>query len=355
MDFKRYKPIGILAAAVIIMQTVLSLCGLNFYLTQLTMSAYYTVAALGLCMLMGYAGQISLGQAAFFAIGGYTSALITTLNFSGLTGFPAVGMLKASGLLIAGSNLYGEKILYISPWIGFAAALMLSALLAFLIGNPVLRLKGHYLAMATLGIGVIIEKIVRGTGLFGGADGITNVPSFGLIPGLKISPDIEDRTANYFIAWFTVIAVMFLFTNLINSRPGRALRALHGREDAALSMGIDAPRYKLYAFVISAVTASAAGIFITHFNGSIGPGEAGVMKSIRYAAIVAVGGMANLWGTLAMGLILNFLSLRGVFGSYDDAVFGAILILVMLLGPDGIIKQKRFSLIYNFIKPGRKK
>jgi branched-chain amino acid transport system permease protein len=193
--------------------------------------------------------------------------------------------------------------------------------------------------MATLGFGLIIEKIVRGTKLFGGADGIANVPSFGILPGLRISPDLQDRVVNYFIAWVAVIFVMFLLVNLIDSRPGRALRALHGREDAAMAMGINAPQYKLYAFVTGAVLASAGGILMTHYNGSIGPGEASLMKSIRYAAIVAVGGMANIWGTLVMGLILNFLSLRGVFGSYDDAVFGSILIIVMMFSPDGFIRR----------------
>ncbi|MGW8287841.1 MAG: branched-chain amino acid ABC transporter permease, partial [Desulfobulbales bacterium] len=108
--------------------------------------------------------------------------------------------------------------------------------------------------------------------------------------------------------------------------------------EAANAMGVNTARYKLYIFVLSAVFAALAGVFVTHYNGGIGPSEAGVMKSIRYVAIVAVGGMANLWGALIMGIVLNFLSLRGVFGSYDDAVFGAILIIIMLFAPQGILK-----------------
>ena len=103
-------------------------------------------------------------------------------------------------------------------------------------------------------------------------------------------------------------------------------------------MGINTSRYKLYTFVISAVFAAVAGIFLTHYNGGIGPSEAGIMKSIRYVAIVAIGGMANMWGALTMGIILNFMSLRGMFGSYDDAVFGAILIIIMLFAPDGLLR-----------------
>jgi branched-chain amino acid transport system permease protein len=102
-------------------------------------------------------------------------------------------------------------------------------------------------------------------------------------------------------------------------------------------MGIDTARYKLNTFVLSAVLAAVAGIFLTHYNGGIGPSEAGIMKSVRYVAIVAIGGMANLWGALVMGALLNIMSLRGMFGSYDDAVFGAILILIMLFAPQGLL------------------
>ena len=102
-------------------------------------------------------------------------------------------------------------------------------------------------------------------------------------------------------------------------------------------MGVDTARYKLFTFVLSAVLAAIAGVFLTHYNGGIGPSEAGVMKSVRYVAVVAVGGMGSLWGTLIMSTVLNFFSLRGYFGTFDDAVFGGILILIMLFAPDGII------------------
>lgn len=343
MDLKRFYPLIIATVIFVLIPVLTSLFQVNFYLTQLTMSFYYILVALGLCLLMGYAGQISLGQAAFFAIGGYTSAFLSTLNLAALSQTPFSRMAASLGLLLSGQNLYGEKILYLNPWFGLIAGVILAALIAFLIGIPVLKLKGHYLAMATLGFGVIIEKIARGTSIFGGADGISNVPPFPVLPFLKISGESQDRVSNYLIAGFMVIGALFLLTNLIYSRVGRALRSLHGSEDAASSMGVNTARYKLNIFILGAVFASAAGIFLTHFNGSIGPGEAGVMKSVRYVSIVAVGGMANLWGTLIMGLSLNFLSLRGVFGSYDDAVFGTILIMVMLFAPDGFIRKSLFN------------
>ena len=127
--------------------------------------------------------------------------------------------------------------------------------------------------------------------------------------------------------------------NLVRSRTGRALRAIHGDEEAAAASGIDVARYKLVVFVLSAVYAGLAGACLAHFNGGIGPGEAGIMKSVRYVALVAAGGMANLWGTLAVSVAMTFLSLRGAFGVYDDAVFGAILVAIMLFAPDGIFAR----------------
>ena len=133
---------------------------------------------------------------------------------------------------------------------------------------------------------------------------------------------------------------MLLLGNLVRSRTGRALRAIHGAEDAAGAMGVDVARYKLRTFVLSAALAAVAGVFLTHYTGGIGPSEASVMKSVRYVAIVAVGGMGSLWGTLATGAALQFLSLRGLFGTFDDAVFGVILIVVMLFAPDGLLRLR---------------
>jgi branched-chain amino acid transport system permease protein len=135
-----------------------------------------------------------------------------------------------------------------------------------------------------------------------------------------------------------VLLGMLLALNLIRSRVGRALRSIHGSEEAARAMGVDTARHKLATFVLSAVFAAVGGIFLTHYNGGIGPSEVTGMKSVRYVAIVAVGGMDNLWGALLMSVLLNFLSLRGYFGSYDDAVFAAILLAIMLFFPEGLLR-----------------
>lgn len=338
--------IGILIALVVGVQLLTHFTDTKFYLTQLTMAAYYSLVIIGLCVVMGYAGQISIGHAGFFAIGGYISAALTTHNLINIQQTPFITMLSKIGLLVAGQDLYGEELLVVTPWAACIAAIFVAALIAFILGIPVLKLKGHYLAMATLGFGVIIYRVVLASEYFGEADGISEVPGFSIFPQigklgpLTVSGDFGMRIENYYIAWGLLIIGLFLLLNLINSRVGRALRSIHGSEEAAEAMGVNTARFKLYVFVLSAVYAALAGVFLTHYNGGIGPSEASVMKSVRYVALVAVGGMANLWGALIMGVSLTFLSLRGVFGSYDDAVFGTILIVIMLFAPEGILSVR---------------
>jgi len=334
---KKLLPLAVLITIIIGIQVLTSWTDTRFYLTQLTMSAYYVLLIIGLCVVMGYAGQISLGHAGFFAIGGYVSAALTTSNLVAYKDSVLVKMLDGAGILISGQDVYGDAIMAVSPWAACIVAVLCAGVIAWVLGIPVLKLKGHYLAMATLGFGIIIYRIVLASEYFGEADGISEVPPFDLLPGLTVSGDFGAREENYYIAWGLVIAGMILLRNLIDSRVGRALRSIHGSEEAAESTGVNTARFKLQVFVLSAVFAAVAGVFLTHYNGGIGPSEASVMKSVRYVAIVAVGGMAHLWGAMIMGVILNFLSLRGVFGSYDDAVFGFILIVIMLFAPNGIL------------------
>jgi branched-chain amino acid transport system permease protein len=345
MTTSRFTPILVLAAVVTLVQLLTLAVGKEFYLTQLTMTAYYSLIVVGLCLLMGFAGQISLGHAGFFAIGGYTSAVLTTLDLSAFKDSVLVVLLTKLRILTSRQDLYGHSLLSVHPWAACIVAAFLALAIAWAIGIPVLKLKGHYLAMATLGFGIIIYSIVLGTQSFGAADGISGVPPFPLLPGISVSGGSSLRVLNYYFAWLLVTAAMILLVNLIHSRVGRALRAIHGAEDASNAMGVDTARYKLATFMLSAVLAAIAGVFLTHFNGGIGPSEASITKSVRYVAIVAVGGMGSLWGTLIMSVVLNFFSLRGYFGTFDDAVFGIILILIMLFAPDGIIGSDLRALI----------
>jgi len=303
-SLRRYIPVLLLLVFVVMVQVGLSALKLEFYMTQLTMTAYYTLVALGVCLLMGYAGQVSLGHGGFFAIGGYSAGVLATIGFA--------------------------------AWASLPAAILVTGLVALLIGIPVLRLRGHYLAMATLAFGIIVLRVLLGTHLFGGADGLSDIPAFRLFAGLAITGRKALRAQNYYVAWGLVLVGLLGGINLVHSRAGRALRAIHGNEDAAAAMGVDVARFKLATFVLSALYAGVGGACLAFFNGGIGPGEAGIMKSVRYVALVAAGGMGSLWGTLAVSTVLTFLSLRGAFGVYDDAVFGAILVGIMLFAPQGL-------------------
>jgi len=343
MRLRRYYPVLAAAALIVVLHLVLALLNATYYMTQITMSAYYALVVLGLCLLMGYAGQASLGHAGFFAIGGYASAVLTTYNLAPYKDAPLIARCQALGLTMQWQDIYGTDILSFSPWVACGAALLLTGLIALVIGASVIQLKGHYLAMATLGFGLIVYRIALGTPVLGRADGVSNVPSFHLLAGLEVNGRAPFRVQNYYIAWAVVLVAMVLALNLVHSRVGRAMRSIHENEEAAHSLGVNTYRYKLAVFILSALFAAVGGVLLTHYNGSIGPSEVTVMKSVRYVAIVAVGGMANLWGALVMGIVLNFLSLRGVFGSFDDAVFGAILIAIMIFAPQGLLRVPRLQ------------
>nr|WP_320010323.1 branched-chain amino acid ABC transporter permease [uncultured Desulfobulbus sp.] len=353
MKTRNYLPLIGLSALMVVLHLLTVWTGTQYYLTQLTMSAYYGLVIIGLGVLMGYAGQISIGHAGFFAIGGYLAAALTTRNLEPFAHTWWVQLLDKAGVIVHGQDIYGLSQMTFTPWMACIVAVTTAGVVALVIGIPVLKLKGHYLAMATLGFGTIVYRIFLAMPYFGESDGITEVPGFTLLPFLTISGDMSHRVLNFYASWILLILCMLFLINLIGSRVGRALRSLHSSEEAAEASGINAGRFKLKVFVLSAIYAAIAGVLLTHYNGGIGPSEASVMKSVRYVALVAVGGMLNLWGTLIMGVGLTFLSLRGVFGSFDDAVFGGILILVMLFSPEGILSFKLRPLLRQLILGGR--
>ncbi len=328
--------IVLLAVLTVAVQVVATVSGRDYYLTQLTMAAYTAAVVIGLSLLVGYTGQISLGHAGFVAIGGYTSAFLSTVSLPDASGSALVRGLLRLHVLASRPELYGDgSIVSLSPGVAFLAGLLLAGVVAVVVGYPALRLHGHYLAMATLGFGLIVYRLVLGTAFLGAADGISSVPPLPLLPGIACTGAPALRVANYYIAaGFTLLVLLFLL-NLTDSRTGRALRAIHGSERAAGATGIDTAAYKLKVFVLSAILAAAAGGLLTFFRGSVGPSDAGAIKSVRYVAMVAAGGMASVWGALVVGFVLTFLSLRGCFGSFDDAVFGVVLIAIMSFAPEG--------------------
>ena len=202
--------VALLAVAVVAVQLATQASGKGFYLTQLTMTGYYTLVVLGLSLLMGYAGQISLGQAGFFAIGGYAAAFLSSVDLSAQKSLPVLALATRIGLLVARPDLYGGTILGVNPWAGLVLGVALASGVAFLVGVPVLRLRGHYLAMATLAFGTIVSAVVVGTQRLGAADGISGVPPFPILPGVRIGGGSADRVANYYLAWGLVALAMLL-------------------------------------------------------------------------------------------------------------------------------------------------
>ena len=281
-----------------------------YYLGVLVFVGIYSLITIGLSMLMGYAGQISLGHAGFFAIGAYTSGLLTTKG-----GFP--------------------------PLFAFLVAIFLTACVAFLIGVPSLKLRGHYLAMATLGFGEIVHIALNASvDLTGGPSGFGEIPRIAL-GGLLV----ESALSRYYLVYALVIIALLLSLNIVHSRVGRALRSIHGSELAASAMGVNTARYKVQVFVLSAIYASVAGSLYAHFITFISPGSFDLTFSVLLVTMVVIGGMSSVWGALMGTALLGLLPevLRG-FKDYDILIYGAILLLMMMFMPDGLfgLSQRLF-------------
>ena len=213
------------------------------------------------------------------------------------------------------------------------ASTLAVALLAYVVGRPILRLKGHYLAMATLGLGVIVS-IVLAT-----EDKITGGPDGMAVPPLVVAGwALQGERTWYWVVGGALLLAVWLALNLIESPAGRALRALHGSETAAQTLGIDAARHKLRVFVISAVFAAVAGALMAHYAGFITPAKASFMHSIELVTMVVFGGMASVFGAVVGALVLTTLpQLLTALKDYEMMVFGAVLVATMVFFPQGIV------------------
>lgn len=296
---KRYH--GLLLLAVIIMILPLFLTN-NFHYDVAIHIGINAIVVVGLNLLIGYAGQISLGHAGFFGLGAYTSGILTA-NYA----WP--------------------------PLLALGAGVILVGLLAFLVAHPILRLKGHYLAMATLGLGMIISIVLTTEDRYtGGPDGMT-VPSFSLFGW-----EILGEQNWYWIIGCLLLLSIWLALNLIDSPVGRALRAVHGSEVAAQVVGIDTIRYKILIFVISAIFASVMGSLTAHYTGFITPVIADFFHSIELVTMVVLGGMASTFGVVIGAIILTLLpQFLANVEEYEVMIFGLILILTMIFLPKGLL------------------
>lgn len=274
----------------------------SYILTILIFIGIYAIATMGLNLLLGFAGQISLGHAAFFALGAYVSGILTTRHDVPCIAAAALAVMLASGV-------------------------------AYIVGLPCLRLKGHYLAMGTLAFGEIIHITLNAeVELTGGPSGIAGIPM------LSAGPLSADSDVKYFLVVWVVFVLLFILTrNIINSRPGRALQALHGSEQAASAMGIDVAGMKLTVFVLSAAYAALAGVLYVHFVAFVSPQAGDIMFSIRMVTMVVVGGMGHLWGGLLGAALLTVLpEMLSYFEDYDMLIYGGILLVMVMFMPGGL-------------------
>jgi branched-chain amino acid transport system permease protein len=276
---------------------------LGHYTTLMIFIGISTMVTVGLCLLMGYTGQVSLGQAAFYGLGAYFSAVL--------------------------SKTYG-----VNPWLAMLIAAIATGAFAYVIGYPILRLRGNYLAMATLGLGLIMWILFGQLSQFtGGPDGMAGIPY------LSIGGFVFDTSfKRYFLVWFFCLAILFISQNIVRSRSGRALRAIHGSEAAAESIGINVARFKVKIFVLSAVYASLAGSLFVHHLRFVSPQPFDFLASVKFVVMAVIGGLASIWGAIFGAGTTRILSdelLLG-FGEWDVVVYGAILVIVMIFMPEGL-------------------
>jgi len=299
----------------------------SYYVSMLALAGIFAIVALGLNLLMGYAGQISLGHAAFFSIGAYTTAILST----------RLGW---------------------QPLAGLVPAVAVSGFAAFVIGLPTLKLKEHYLAMATLGVGLISYSLIKADpgGITGGITGIVNIPPL-VIGGFTFDSD----RSQFYLIWAMAFLIFALSSNIINSRIGRALMAIHKSEVSASVLGVNVFSCKLQVFVLSGMYAGLGGFLYAHCSPMyyLNPDDVcHFTLSIKLLTMVVIGGMGSMWGALlgAVGLsilpeVLRMLGglLHGVNTTdIEMAFYGLILATIMIASP-----RQRLKKLLGLDKPRR--
>lgn len=276
----------------------------DYYLNVLIFIGIHSIIAMGLDLLMGYTGQISLGHAAFFGLGGYISGILSAKwGWTALAGLPF--------------------------------AILGVGLIAWIIGVPTLKLHGHYLAMATLGFGMIIfiffNELVP---LTGGPSGLTGIEGVSVL-GFAFDSDLKY----YYLVASSLLLALLLSINIVRSRVGRALRAIHGSEVASSVLGVNVARFKVAIFVLSAVYAALAGWLYAHYITFLSPSSFGFLFSVKLVTMVVIGSLGSIWGGIFGAALLTSLpEFLFVFEKYETTVFGLILILVMIFMPRGLLR-----------------
>ncbi len=281
----------------------------EFWITQLNYIGLYTLVVLGLVLLTGIAGLTSFGQAAFVGLGAYTAAYLT-LTYA------------------------------VSPWLTVFAGLVITTVFALVVGWVTLRMSGHYLPLATIAWGLSLYYLLGNMETLGKYDGLMGVPAIYFF-------DIELNTGRhfYYLLWVIVMLAAIGVTHLLDSRTGRAIRALKGGVTMAEAMGVNTFGYKVKVFLIAALLASVSGWLFAHFQRSVNPSPFGIKMSIEYLFMAVIGGVSHVWGALIGAGLVKVLEdqlqawlpkLLGASGNYEVIVFGILLVLVLKYARDGI-------------------
>lgn len=317
MDLRTARALAplVLVALVAVLPLVVSD---RFLLKVFTFAGINALVVIGLALLFGHAGQVSLGHAAFVGLGAYTCAVCTVrLEW---------------------------------PWLlAFAAAGAVAALGGLLLALPSLRLKGHYLAMATLGFGELMTLTFREADpVTGGVDG------FGGIPFPDIGPfAVDDAAALYWLVWGMAGLALLAVYNVTSQRPGRAMRALHGSEQGAQACGVDIVGVKVRSFVVSALLAGLAGALYASVVGFVSPSVFTLTASVTFLAMAVLGGTGSLAGPLAAAVLLTLLQyidalIPGIpqetaqtIQTYQEDIYGLVIVLVVIFAPGGLARLWR--------------
>jgi branched-chain amino acid transport system permease protein len=276
----------------------------GYIVNVLVFVGIYTILAVALNLLLGLAGQISLGQAAFFGLGAYISGVLTATHAA-------------------------------NPWVAMVIAVIAVGIIAFVLGFPILKLKGHYLAMATLGMGIIVYIIFNETvDITGGPSGLPGIPNLSIC-GIIFNTDMK----NYYLVWTFAMVTILLSVNLSASRIGRALRAIHDSEVAARILGVNVRLLKVQIFTVSGVFSALAGSLYAHTVQFISPASFGFNVSIELLTMVIIGGLGSIYGSFLGAAILTLLpELFRTFQDYDIVVYGIVLIVMTMFMPGGLVR-----------------
>lgn len=289
-----------------------------FQVSLLDYIALYALVALGLVLLTGIGGLTSFGQAAFVGLGAYATAVVTT--FHELPGWLA----WAQG----------------SPWGGLVVGLVLTLVAALVIGSITLRLSGHYLPLGTIAWGISLYFLFGNIEWLGGHTGMGGLPPISLF-----GFELLDPTHFYYLAWAVLLGAIWMISNLLDSREGRAIRALRGGLVMAEAMGVDTSRQKMVIFVAAAVLACVAGWMYAHLQRFVNPSPFGIHIGIEYLFMAVIGGSGYVWGAIVGALVITLAKqwlqdwlpqLLGQSGNFETIVFGLLMVLVLHRARQGL-------------------